>query len=64
VRDFAEQRVNLVSLLDALDDRQWVREAIHPTIKHFSVEKCMEGLMRHEECHLYDLYKIFFETAS
>jgi len=62
LKDFCDQRITLISLLNALDDVQWHREAIHPSIKHFSVEKCMEGLMRHEEYHLYDVFKIFFDV--
>jgi hypothetical protein len=60
MKEFERQRHNLVSLLGALTAQHWQREANHPSVMHFTVEKCMEGLMRHEEYHLYELYRIFF----
>jgi len=60
IKEFQEHRKNLVALLNALTDSQWKREGIHPRIRHFTVEKCMEGLMRHEEHHLYHIYNTFF----
>jgi uncharacterized damage-inducible protein DinB len=60
LKEFSEQRKTLLSLLNALTDQQWVREGVHPQIKHYTVEKCMEGLMRHEEYHFYEMYNMFF----
>ena len=60
LKEFSEQRRNLLSLLSALTDQQWVREGIHPRINHYTIEKCMEGLMRHEEHHFYEMYNLFF----
>ena len=60
LKEFREHRKNLISLLNALTDSQWKKEGIHPRIKHFTVEKCVEGLMRHEEHHLYHIYNLFF----
>ena len=64
LKEFSEQRRNLLSLLSALTDQQWVREGIHPHIKHYTIEKCMEGLMRHEEYHFYEMYNLFFGIDS
>jgi hypothetical protein len=60
VKDFAQQRTALVSLLETLRNEQWLLEGRHPEIPLYSVEKCMEGLMRHEESHLYQMYNTFF----
>jgi uncharacterized damage-inducible protein DinB len=66
-RDFQEavttlrrQRENLLTLLDSLTDEQWSREGEHPEIRHYSVERCMESFMRHEEHHLYGMFNILF----
>jgi len=61
---FTEQRATLVKLLQTLADNQWLREGKHPDIRHYTVEKCMEGLMRHEEHHLYQMYNVFFRTQE
>ena len=60
IREFEVQRTTLVSLLQTLTDEQWKLEGIHPDVKHYTIEKSMEGLMRHEEHHLYQMYSIFF----
>jgi hypothetical protein len=66
-RDFTEgmtslgrQRHNLLTLLGSLRDEQWRLEGEHPEIRHYSVERCMESFMRHEEHHLYGMFNIFF----
>jgi hypothetical protein len=60
LKEFSEQRKTLLSLLNAITEQQWMREGVHPQIKHYTVEKCMEGLMRHEEYHFYEMYNMFF----
>jgi len=60
LREFSEQRKNLIALLGAMTDKQWKHEGVHSDVKHFTIEKCMEGLMRHEESHLYEMFNIFF----
>jgi uncharacterized damage-inducible protein DinB len=57
---FAEQRGTLLKLLQTLTDEQWKLEGAHPEIYHYTIEKCMEALMRHEEHHLYQMYNVFF----
>jgi uncharacterized damage-inducible protein DinB len=57
---FREQRKTLAALLSSLEDAQWKREGKYPNTRHYTVERCMEGLMRHEEHHLYRMYCIFF----
>jgi len=64
LKEFDEQRKNLISLLAALTEKQWKREGQHPEILHFNIEKCMEELMRHEESHLYEMYRIFFGVRN
>lgn len=66
-RDFREgmetlrrQRENLLTLLGSLTDAQWDLEGEHPEIRHYSIERCMESLMRHEEHHLYTMFNLFF----
>lgn len=61
---FVDQRATLVKLLHTLSDKQWMLEGVHPEIRHYTVEKCMEGLMRHEEHHLYQMYDVFFRTEE
>jgi hypothetical protein len=54
------QRDHLLTLLSSLTGTQWDLEGEHPEIRHYSVERCMESLMRHEEHHLYAMFNIFF----
>ena len=61
---FVDQRATLVKLLQTLSEKQWQLEGEHPEIRHYTVEKCMEGLMRHEEHHLYQMYNVFFRTGE
>ncbi|MFN0157035.1 MAG: DinB family protein [Bacteroidota bacterium] len=60
IRSYVEQRKTLISLLKTLDDRQWRKEGKHPHAPNYTVEKCMESLMRHEEHHLYEMFNVFF----
>lgn len=60
VRSYVEQRKTLVALLGSLEDRQWKMEGKHQQVRHYTVEKCMEELMRHEECELFEMFKVFF----
>ena len=60
LKDFDDQRRSLVSLLNALSEDHWRMEGDHPDIPHYSLEKCMEELMRHEEYHLFQMYRLFF----
>lgn len=60
LRSYIEQRKTLVALLGSLDDRQWKMEGKHPHVKNYTIEKCMEELMRHEECHLFEMFNVFF----
>jgi hypothetical protein len=57
---FTRQREHLLNLLGSLRKDQWDREGVHPEIRHYSVERCAEALMRHEEHHLYSMFNIFF----
>lgn len=57
---FQGQRANLLTLLGSLTELQWNCEGRHPEIRHYTVEKCMESLMRHEEHHLYRMFNLFF----
>lgn len=59
-RVYREQRENLLALLRYLDNTQWLREGEHPSIRHYTVEKCMESLMRYEEYCLNELFNLFF----
>jgi uncharacterized damage-inducible protein DinB len=54
------QRELLLTLLGSLTDDQWRREGQHPDIRHYSVERCMESFMRHEEHHLHTMFNLFF----
>jgi len=58
--EFEAQRQTFVSLLQSLSDKQWKQEGVHPQMMHYTIEKCTEALMRHEEHHLYQMYNIFF----
>lgn len=58
--EFAVRRETFVALLQSLSDKQWKLEGEHPQMMHYTVEKCMEALMRHEEHHLYQMYNVFF----
>ena len=60
LKEFEVQRTTLASLLQTLTNEQWQLEGIHPEVKHYTIEKSMESLMRHEEHHLYQMYNIFF----
>ena len=60
MKDFEEQRRSLFVVLKDLTDAQWKREGVHPDIKHYTVEKCMEAMMRHEEHHLLQMFNVFF----
>jgi len=60
LKDFDDQRRSLVSLLNALSADHWKMEGDHPEIPHYTLEKCMEELMRHEEYHFFQMYRIFF----
>jgi len=62
--EFGQRRRDLVSLLNALSDHHWKREGKHPVIFHYTLEKCMEEMMRHEESHLFEMYELFFGTAD
>ena len=64
LKDFEDQRRNLVSLLNALSEDHWKREGTHPDIAHYTLEKCMEELMRHEEFHFFEMYRIFFGVRN
>ncbi len=64
LKDFNAQRKILLGLLRTLTDSQWNLEARHPEILHYSVEKCMESMMRHEEHHLYQMFNIFFDAKD
>ncbi len=59
-RGYQEQRKNLLGLLSSLDEQRWRAEAIHPTVKHYSVEKCVESFMRFEASVLREMFQIFF----
>jgi uncharacterized damage-inducible protein DinB len=61
---FLDQRATLVKLLQTLSEQQWQLEGVHPEIRHYTVEKCMESLMRHEEHHLYQMFNVFFRTEE
>jgi|WetSurMetagenome_2_1015567.scaffolds.fasta_scaffold88876_2 hypothetical protein len=70
-RGFAEgmaalrrQRELLLTLLGSLTDEQWRREGKHPEMRHYSVERCMESFMRHEEHHLHTMFNIFFGSRE
>lgn len=59
-RGLKEQRLTLLYLLESLDEKQWELEGEFKGIRHYSVEKCMESLMRYEEKQLYNLFNVFF----
>lgn len=60
MKDFDNQRRSLVSLLVALSEDHWKMEGDHADIPHYTLEKCLEELMRHEEYHFFQMYRIFF----
>lgn len=60
LKTFKDQRSALTGLLGTLTEEQWRHEAFHPEVKHYTVEKAMESMMRHEEHHLYQMFNIFF----
>jgi len=64
MKEFYEQRKNLLGLAQTLTDEQWIREGNHPEVKHYTVEKCLEAMMRHEEHHLYQMFNLFFGTKN
>jgi uncharacterized damage-inducible protein DinB len=57
---FERQRATLVALLRTLTGEQWKLEGVHPHVRHYTVEKSMEALTRHEEHHFYQMFNIFF----
>jgi uncharacterized damage-inducible protein DinB len=57
---FERQRTTLIALLRTLTDVQWRLEGVHPQVRHYTVEKCMEALVRHEEHHFYRMFNVFF----
>ena len=64
MEDFELQRRNLFTLVGNLNDAQWRREGAHPDIKHYTLEKCLESLMRHEEHHLHQMFNLFFGISD
>ena len=64
MNDFDVQRRNLFTIVRDISDAQWKREGIHPDVKHYTVEKCLEALMRHEEHHLLQMFNVFFGVKS
>jgi len=60
LRSYIEQRKTLLALLGSLEDRQWKMEGTHPCVKNYTIEKCMEELMRREECQLFEMFSVFF----
>src|SRR5437899_2069958 len=60
LKEFEVQRTTFSSLLKTLTNEQWQLEGIHPEVKHYTIEKSVESLMRHEEHHLYQMYLVFF----
>jgi len=64
LKDFDERRRSLVSLLNALSEDHWKMEGRHPAIPHYTLEKCMEELMRHEESHFFEMYRLFFGARN
>ena len=62
LKEFELQRVTLASLLETLTDEQWQLEGDHPEMKSYTMANAMEGLMRHEEHHLDQMFNIFYGT--
>jgi len=60
LKSFRQQRATLLVLLESLTDAQWRLGGKHPEIRNYTVEKCVESLMRHEEHHLYRMFTVFF----
>lgn len=60
MKDFEVQRGNLFAIVRDLSDAQWKREGVHPDAKHYTIEKCLEAMMRHEEHHLLQMFNVFF----
>ena len=60
MKDFELQRRNLFVILQNASDAQWKREGVHPEVKHYTLEKCLEAMMRHEEHHLLQMFNVFF----
>ena len=60
LREFELQRMTLASLLETFTDEQWLLEGRHPEMKGYTIAKAMEGLMRHEEHHLYQMFNAFY----
>lgn len=58
LKEFDVQRSTLASLLQTLTKEQWALEGVHPEVKHYTIQRSMESLMRHEEHHLYQMYNI------
>ncbi|HCV42828.1 MAG TPA: hypothetical protein DGH68_05050 [Bacteroidetes bacterium] len=59
LKEFEVQRTTLASLLETLTDEQWRLQGEHPEMKHYTIERAVEGLMRHEEHHLYGMFNLF-----
>ncbi len=60
LRGYQEQRKNLIGLLSSLDDQQWQLEALHPTARHYTVERCVESFMWFEASVLREMFELFF----
>lgn len=63
VKEFGVQRATLAALLETLTDEQWQLEGEHPELRGYTIEISMEGLMRHEEHHLDQMYNVFYGTG-
>ena len=59
LKEFEVQRTTLAALLETLTDEQWQLQGEHPEMKHYTIEIAVEGLMRHEEHHLYRMFNLF-----
>ena len=60
MKDFEVQRSNLFAIVRDFSDVQWKREGVHPDARHYTIEKCLEAMMRHEEHHLLQMFNVFF----
>lgn len=60
MKDFEAQRRNLFAIVRDISDVQWKREGDHPDVRHYTLEKCLEAMMRHEENHLLQMFNVFF----
>jgi uncharacterized damage-inducible protein DinB len=64
LREYDDQRRSLVSLLTALSEEHWKMEGERPDMPHYTLEKCMEELMRHEEYHFFQMYRMLFGVRN